>query len=143
MGDLLHEETVSLQDCFNCPIASRPVAVIEVLERVSYDGNKTMSLLGMTMTTAMTIETFRVETCNPSQWEDTTIDALTVEPYESLPYELIRTCLNLGSYNYLGFADDWDITCKSAVLSALNALPTCSLLLSARIQIVVFDITKP
>eukprot|EP00956_Cyclotella_meneghiniana_P038964 scaffold163403_cov22-Cyclotella_meneghiniana.AAC.1 len=24
----------------------------------------------------------------------------------------VRTCLNLGSYNYLGFADDWDITCK-------------------------------
>lgn len=23
-----------------------------------------------------------------------------------------RDCLNLGSYNYLGFADDWHDTCK-------------------------------
>ncbi|KAL7460313.1 hypothetical protein ACHAXS_000775, partial [Conticribra weissflogii] len=33
---------------------------------------------------------------------------------------LVRTCLNLGSYNYLGFADDWDATCKSSVLSVLS-----------------------
>ena len=48
------------------------------------------------------IETFRVETCNPTQWEDTTIDALTVDE----PNKSLQTCLNLGSYNYLGFADN-------------------------------------
>jgi serine palmitoyltransferase len=32
-------------------------------------------------------------------------------------------CLNLGSYNYLGFADDWQITCKSDVLAALQRYP--------------------
>ena len=82
MGELLLEETVSLQDCFNRHIASRLGAVIEVLERVNYDGNKTVSLLGMKMTTAMTIETFRVETRNPTRWKDTTIDAPTEESYE-------------------------------------------------------------
>ena len=35
-----------IQDCFNRPIASRPCATISVLERVSHDGNKTMSVLG-------------------------------------------------------------------------------------------------
>ena len=35
-----------IQDCFNRPIASRPCAIISVLERVSFDGNKTMSILG-------------------------------------------------------------------------------------------------
>ena len=34
-----------------------------------------------------------------------------------------RRCLNLGSYNYLGFADDWDVTCRSEVLGSLADLP--------------------
>jgi len=29
-------------------------------------------------------------------------------------------CLNLGSYNYLGFADDWMSTCGEHVLDALE-----------------------
>lgn len=36
----------------------------------------------------------------------------------------VRKCLNLGSYNYLGFADDWDVTCRSDVLATLSALPS-------------------
>merc|ERR1712238_128270 len=36
---------------------------------------------------------------------------------------VVRRCLNLGSYNYLGFADDWDVTCSSGVLSSLQDLP--------------------
>ena len=32
-------------------------------------------------------------------------------------------CLNLGSYNYLGFADDWAISCKREVLSSLDEWP--------------------
>lgn len=31
-----------------------------------------------------------------------------------------RTCLNLGSYNYLGFADDWINTCAKTVLPAVE-----------------------
>ena len=38
---------------------------------------------------------------------------------------VVRRCLNLGSYNYLGFADDWDITCKEGVMgSLLRGLPS-------------------
>lgn len=32
-------------------------------------------------------------------------------------------CTNLGSYNYLGFADDWKTTCKSQVLKTLGSWP--------------------
>ncbi|GBG34996.1 Serine palmitoyltransferase 2 [Hondaea fermentalgiana] len=31
-----------------------------------------------------------------------------------------KRCLNLGSYNYLGFADDWDSTCGEQVHAALK-----------------------
>jgi serine palmitoyltransferase len=34
-----------------------------------------------------------------------------------------RKCLNLGSYNYLGFADDWKVTCREGVLSSMKDLP--------------------
>ncbi|GBG32941.1 5-aminolevulinate synthase, mitochondrial [Hondaea fermentalgiana] len=32
----------------------------------------------------------------------------------------VQACLNLGSYNYLGFADDWDATCGECVHGALR-----------------------
>ena len=32
-------------------------------------------------------------------------------------------CLNLGSYNYLGFADDWKNTCKKQVFDAVSQWP--------------------
>ena len=32
-------------------------------------------------------------------------------------------CLNFGSYNYLGFADDWKETCRDEVVSALDKWP--------------------
>ena len=35
-------------------------------------------------------------------------------------------CLNLGSYNYLGFADDWKETCRSDVLDAVQSWPNSS-----------------
>mmetsp|Transcript_36556 Transcript_36556/g.97706 ORF Transcript_36556/g.97706 Transcript_36556/m.97706 type:complete len:512 (+) Transcript_36556:197-1732(+) len=38
------------------------------------------------------------------------------------PMETTR-CLNLGSYNYLGFADDWKDTCGGDVLEALEKWP--------------------
>jgi serine palmitoyltransferase len=38
------------------------------------------------------------------------------------------TCINLGSYNYLGFADDWETHCQEAVQGTLKSFPasTCS-----------------
>jgi len=33
------------------------------------------------------------------------------------------TCINLGSYNYLGFADDWHETCRTSVMATSAALP--------------------
>lgn len=35
----------------------------------------------------------------------------------------VKTCINLSSYNYLGFADDWDKTCRADVLNALDKFP--------------------
>jgi serine palmitoyltransferase len=32
-------------------------------------------------------------------------------------------CLNLGSYNYLGFADDWKKTCRDDVMRSVNYWP--------------------
>ncbi|CAM9755992.1 unnamed protein product [Chrysoparadoxa australica] len=38
-----------------------------------------------------------------------------------------RDLLNLGSYNYLGFADDWQTSCREAVLPVLGTMPiACS-----------------
>jgi len=34
-----------------------------------------------------------------------------------------RKCINLGSYNYLGFADDWHQTCSNDVLPVLESFP--------------------
>lgn len=34
-----------------------------------------------------------------------------------------RRCLNLGSYNYLGFGDDWKATCGKDVLATLKQWP--------------------
>lgn len=34
-----------------------------------------------------------------------------------------KPCVNLGSYNYLGFADDWAVTCKSDVMAAVDKYP--------------------
>ena len=48
--------------------------------------------------------------------------------YESKGSEHSRKCLNLGSYNYLGFADDWNSTCKDFVFEAFDdySVGTCS-----------------
>ena len=99
-----------IQDCFNRPIASRPGAAIRVLERVSWDGNKTMEVLG----SLDNLETLR-------QRDEYTRGEHFVlsDPSDRVS----RACLNLGSYNYLGFADDWDVTCRRGVLSSLHQLP--------------------
>lgn len=35
----------------------------------------------------------------------------------------INSCVNLGSYNYLGFADDWHKSCKKEVMVAAERYP--------------------
>jgi len=83
-----------VQDVFNRPIASNPGAYIQILERMSDDGQKTMKLIGGGVTDSK--------------------DRIT------------RKCINLGSYNYFGFGDDWNSTCASEVLPAIANLPISS-----------------
>jgi serine palmitoyltransferase len=99
-----------IQDCFNRPIASNPGAHIHVLERVSYDRNKTMELLG----DIDNLDTSRQKYLYMSgEHYHTTTTTQCVA----------RNCLNLGSYNYLGFADDWNTTCERDVMASLDDLP--------------------
>lgn len=100
-----------IQDCFSRPISSSPGAHIHVLERVSNDGNKTMDVLG-TLQNLNTVQQ-QDEYTNGPHFQTTPDDQTNV----------VRHCLNLGSYNYLGFADDWNVTCKKSVMSSLNTLP--------------------
>lgn len=91
-----------VHDCFNRPIGSNPGATIDVLERESEDGRKTMQLLD-----------------NSEQ------NTYMQGKYSSLVHgsTIARKCLNLGSYNYLGFGDDWNDTCAPAVLPSLDDMP--------------------
>ncbi|GBG71492.1 hypothetical protein CBR_g8908 [Chara braunii] len=75
-----------IQDCWNRPICSAPGAWIDVVERQSFDNNKTLK------------QTTKVQ-----------------------------KCLNLGSYNYLGFAAQ-DEFCTGRVIASLErfAGSTCS-----------------
>ena len=73
-----------LQDVFNRPLSGRPGAYIQVLERESPDGMKSMRIK---------------------------------EPRQT------RRLMNLSSYNYLGFGDDWQESCSHAVLPALKKYP--------------------
>lgn len=101
-----------IQDCFNRPISSNPGATIHVLERVSKDGNKTMELLG-------TLDDLD---------NDTQRQKYIKSPYfvEASEKRVARECLNLGSYNYLGFGDDWQVTCKADVVGSLEDFPVSS-----------------
>jgi len=70
------------------------------------------------------IDVFNRPICSsPSAW-------ITIQERATNPatMQLERTgatarCLNLGSYNYLGFADDWQNTCGAPVLAAARAWP--------------------
>jgi hypothetical protein len=93
-------------------IVSNPGATIQVLEQVSDNGNKTMNLLG-------TLD----DLDNARQREAYKGSPQFIEVTEG---RVARECLNLGSYNYLGFADDWKITCKDDVLGSLKNLPVSS-----------------
>lgn len=92
-----------IQDCFNRPIASNPGAHIQVLERVSYDWQKSMKVVG-----PVSRQEFRKRDHRFCKTHD---------------QSLARYALNLGSYNYLGFADDWQETCAASVHKSLEDLP--------------------
>eukprot|EP00542_Grammatophora_oceanica_P005222 CAMPEP_0194066566 /NCGR_PEP_ID=MMETSP0009_2-20130614/86090_1 /TAXON_ID=210454 /ORGANISM="Grammatophora oceanica, Strain CCMP 410" /LENGTH=639 /DNA_ID=CAMNT_0038719531 /DNA_START=135 /DNA_END=2054 /DNA_ORIENTATION=- len=103
-----------IQDCFNRPIASNPGSRIKVLERVSADGNKTMELLG-------SLDNLE----NEQQMHEYTsgahyVQVVSTDNEQHSKEVVARDCLNLGSYNYLGFADDWDVTCQTEVLASLT-----------------------
>jgi len=100
-----------IQDCFNRPIAGPPASNLHVLERVSRDGNKTMHVLG---------------SLKDLQSEQQRTSYEFGKHYFESKDRATRACLNLGSYNYLGFADDWLITCKKDVLASLEHLPVSS-----------------
>lgn len=98
-----------IQDVFNRPIASNPGSKITVLERISDDGQKSMKVLG---------ELDNLEHSHQKR------DYLSGEHFvESHDGKAARRCLNLGSYNYLGFGDDWAETCADDVKHSLTDLP--------------------
>ena len=91
-----------IQDCFNRPIASNPGANIQVLERVSTDGNKTMAMLGTLAD--LDNDRQRLEYNDPTAVVRSHKKSYFTEAEDG---RVTRSCLNLGSYNFLGFADDW------------------------------------
>lgn len=95
-----------VQDCFNRPIASNPGAHIDVLERVSDDGLKSLKLLGSLSN--LDTEEQRQEYSQGQHYVQTQDGSAA------------RRCLNLGSYNYLGFADEWSATCGTEVRCSLQ-----------------------
>jgi len=101
-----------IQDCFNRPISSKPGSHIHVLERISGNGQKSMHVLE-------SLEKLD----NDKQREEYTKGEYFIQEEDG---RVARDCLNLGSYNYLGFADDWHKTCSKAVKGSLNDLPVSS-----------------
>jgi serine palmitoyltransferase len=123
-----------IQDCFNRPIASNPGAQIHVLERVSDDGNKTMTLLGTLQD--LDNDQQRRDYTDPAVGNSSSnrnkksyfVEAANIDQQQQQAPargqgRVARACLNLGSYNYLGFADDWKVTCGKDVLNSLKDLP--------------------
>lgn len=107
-----------IQDCFNRPIASNPGTRLLVLERASCDGKKSFELL---RSDQLEKEQLVQYTDNPYCVPVTTT-SLHGSNISSESF-LARDCLNLGSYNYLGFADDFSTTCRDDVVSSLISLP--------------------
>lgn len=101
-----------IQDCFNRVLASNPGAHIEVLERVSSNGNKSLNLLG------------NLDNLDNEEQKELYLKS----PHIAMTADgrAVRKCINLGSYNYLGFADDWMTTCAPEVLASLEDHPVSS-----------------
>ena len=71
------------------------------------------------------IDVFNRPICSsPSAWITVQERAPHPETTELIQTGKERRCLNLGSYNYLGFADDWMNTCGEPVLKAAREWPT-------------------
>ena len=98
-----------VQDAFNRPISSNPGARIDVLERASRDGQKTLEVLG---------SLDNLDTDKQRQMY------LQGKHYVQSPDgSAARRCINLGSYNYLGFGDDWLSTCGHEVIASMEDFP--------------------
>jgi serine palmitoyltransferase len=83
--------------------------MITVLERVSDDGRKSMHLLG-SLSNVDTAE-------QRKEYEEGEHFTLAHDG------SVARQCLNLGSYNYLGFGDDWGTTCAPDVKGSVQSFP--------------------
>ena len=83
-----------IRDCWNRPIASTPGAYFDVVDRVSEDFNWTFRSDSLSLVSVSLARSLRpvFVTFNPS--------------IHTHRYTGTKTnCLNLGSYNYLGFAE--------------------------------------
>jgi serine palmitoyltransferase len=101
-----------IQDCFNRPVGAGGASAgnMEVYVRESSDNNKTLGIKfddDHQQQSPTKIQEPGVTFVNPSD----KVDAQG---------NVTRTCLNLGSYNYLGFADDWKVSCRTEVLKSLT-----------------------
>ena len=102
-----------IQDCFNRPVVSNPGTRLLVMERASRDGKKSFEVL------------------RKEELGETELTHYSDNPYSrgvqggnaSKSCILARDCLNLGSYNYLGFADDFATTCRLDVVTSLESYP--------------------
>lgn len=85
-----------IRDCWNRPITGVPGGFFDILERMSDDGNWTFR--------------FVVVLCHWSvHWKL----SITVRCFRLTNCKL--HCLNLGSYNYLGFANNKGLCAEKAV----------------------------
>lgn len=103
-------------DVFSRPVASSPGVTISVVERSSDDANKTLEVVKI---------------------QDKSLDAndereRIADHYSNGEYyvttddnKVARKCINTGSYNYLGFADDWTKICSSSVSPKIENFPIC------------------
>jgi serine palmitoyltransferase len=98
-----------VQDAFNRPISSNPGSHIDVLERVSADGQKSLDVLG--------------SLANLDTDHQRKMYLQGKHFVQSPDGSAARRCINMGSYNYLGFADDWMSTCGEDVIGSLDDMP--------------------
>lgn len=60
---------------------------------------------------------------SPGAWIDVVERSRGPSDLYFKPTGTTKRCLNLGSYNYLGFADDWEDTCGGMVLDKVSSWP--------------------
>lgn len=105
-----------ISDCWNRPIAGPPFAgKLPVIVRESADGN--FSFKCVAVTAALAARGRRAVPRRPQP--------LFRPPARRTcrTTDRVVPCVNLGSYNYLGFADDWDVTCRKDVMAVARSFP--------------------